>query len=143
MYKITTAEDKKPVLATDGLLTCVGVVGYDPNRKVAFLSHSDDFTCAFGYRTHQGLVKENSHIRSIYRDLQEMGGEFNLDVKLITGSFPDNEIISVTERSLKKPSSRITLNSLERIDLKEIGSIAIDARTGELFTYDSQLNPNP
>lgn len=148
-WQIATHESEKPVLATSGLSNCIGVVAYDRRKKLAFLSHSDSFSCACGRNEWDSkkqdfvYVNVNGDVRSFYRRLTEMEGEFELDVKMIIGNYPDKEMIDITRRTIEKTGDRVRLLNLERIDMGQLGSVAIDARTGKLFTYDPELNPNP
>lgn len=101
-FGITKADDIKPILATYGLATCVGFVGWSPEKKVGFLTHYDALTKlpeSFDYLT-DCILKQVSHKSS----------EF--DVRLIGGWDESDPIIEFLKSNLDQ-NRKIKMNLVE------------------------------
>lgn len=134
-YAISKSTDKKPVLATDHLATCVGVVGWSPKERVGFLAHYDHITAITD---------------SIYVLCHDLSKEVTLptefEVRLAQGCNMDKgKLVDLIKERLKE-SKDITMKLLEEdlegetADFKQ-KSIALDTRTGEVYSYNSDENP--
>lgn len=122
-----SADDQAPIGATDGLATCIGTVLYDAARQEAFISHT-----ASGDATATG---EDPHIASFYDDMA--GTERSLDVTYVMGNIPDMDVfesVRATVHTHQPDGIDITDETL--VYTGRSGSIAIDTRTGERFTYN-------
>lgn len=134
---VTRATASKTVLTTHGLGPCVSLVGYEPSAKVGFLTHYSSVTNvdqAFPnllYQLYQtGLTHEEPN---------------KFEVRIIGGWDPLDSLIN----KLRARLSGGTLFNMEIVG-EEIGdlgngrgrNVALDTRTGELFSYDPKLNPN-
>jgi hypothetical protein len=130
-FGITTANDPKPILATDCISSCVAFCGWSQKHKVGFLTHYD------------GLTELNESFGSllywISQSVQDLPTEF--DVRLIQGDWSRKEIINFLKARLNMRAD-IAMKLVE----EDIGgamskSIALDTRTGQTYSYDLRLNP--
>ncbi|MFA5174230.1 MAG: hypothetical protein WC438_03540 [Candidatus Pacearchaeota archaeon] len=139
---------EKPILATYGLANCLGVLAYDPLKKIAFLGHSDAFSYKYKGEDKLGHPSVNAHVSRFFWDLRDRKDNYLLDAWIVIGSNPDNKAIETTENTFKDLNnspyfSGVRIRKLERLNVKDDGSIGIDSRTGRLFSYDPKLNPLP
>jgi hypothetical protein len=131
-FGITKARDRKPILATYGLATCVGFVGWSPEQKVGFLAHYDALTKlpeSFDYL-----------IDCVLKQSQNKSPEF--DVRLIGGWDESDSIIEFLKSNLNQ-NRKIKMNLIEE-DIGRSGlvkSVALDTRTGKTYSYFPKLNP--
>lgn len=133
---ITNASDGKPVLATFGVGPCVSVVGYDPNKKVGFLTHYDFFT------------NVEKSLESLFCNIPQ-DGYFNFELTILGGTRFSVEMYNSVKSGLKKlPNQQyITLTVSEEdvfgdnydahLSTRNTNprSICLDTRTGDKFVY--------
>lgn len=133
-FGVTRGDDSKPVLATYGLGPCVSMVGWSPEHKVGFLTHYD------------GLAELPGSFGSLlYRISQQLEGEASeFDVKIIGGQTGQSEqIIDFLKARLNmRKDIQMKLTEEETGGYTNNRSIALDTRTGEVFSYDPKLNPH-
>lgn len=129
-YAITNAEDEKPVLAASGLYACTALVGYDKETKVGFLAHYD-------LGTDVGVSFDN---------LAGELGQGNYEVNIIGGENGFSEELVQSIRAEVNENDNMIIVQEDVLGHGHIypndRSIALDTRTGEIFTYDPGLNPN-
>lgn len=135
-FGVTDSKDKKPIIATYGLYTCIGLVGYDRIHNLGFLMHIDPLNSVQGgleglyqelARTHPDYDKEfeahmvasTFHHFQTFRNLEEVlrGSPSGLGTKL-KFAFPI-EFVPDTKRERGKPGE----------------GVALDTRTGTIFAY--------
>ena len=114
----TDANSDKPILGTCGIGPCVGVAIYNPEIKVAALTHLDTSIAL-------------SSVEEMFAELSK-DSDAILQVHLRGGDFMSRKMI---DRLLELING---MNNVEIIsaDLisEDVRSIAIDARTGEIYT---------
>ena len=133
-FGISRRDDSKPVLATYSLGPCVAMVGWSPEHKVGFLTHYDRSTELPS--SFEGLLYITS------QQLEGVASEF--DVRIVGGQ---TDCVS-SERIIDFLKARLNMGKDIRMRLieEETGgyptnrSIALDTRTGEVFSYDPKLN---
>ena len=133
-FGVTRGDDSKPVLATYGLGPCVAMVGWSPKYKVGFLTHYDGLTELPG-----------SFGSLLYRISQQLEGEASeFDVRIVGGQTGQSEQIIdfLKSRSNIREDIRMKLTEEETGGYTSNRSIALDTRTGEVFSYDPKLNPH-
>ncbi|MEK6827095.1 MAG: hypothetical protein AABX99_01265 [Nanoarchaeota archaeon] len=131
-FGITRADDIKPILATYGLATCVGFVGWNPKQKIGFLTHYDAMTKlseSFDYL-----------IDCVLKQSQGKSSEF--DVRLVGGWDNSDPIIEFLKSNLGKNKNikmKLIKEDIGRSGL--VKSVALDTRTGKTYSYFPKLNP--
>ncbi|MBW3011910.1 hypothetical protein KY311_01890 [Candidatus Woesearchaeota archaeon] len=114
-WAVTDASQKRPLIGTGGIVTCLAVVGYDPNAKEGFMVH----------------FKGQSNVPFTLYDLQdELKGEY--EMRIIGGTLHEQKlradyIVRMFEEKLK--------GSFVEKDLlgKKVRSIVLDTRNGKLY----------
>lgn len=129
--------DEKPVLATYGIYTCVGILAYNPDTRIAFLAHSD--ASSFDYLSDS---KESMHVKQLYEGLVNRGSEHSLELKIITGGWPDNESITRIYGSLERLRAKPEIRTMEIERISGKSNICIDSRTGQILSYNPKFNLN-
>lgn len=133
---VTRASDNKPVLATLGLGPCVSLVGYEPNHRVGFLTH------------YTALTKVSDSFSGLLIVLYQLGltdsAPTKFDVRLIGGWEREDELIR--ELRIKVMYGAFFNMKIVEEDTGYVGdgsrSVALDTRTGKLFSYEPAWNPN-
>lgn len=114
---LTTANSEKPILGTYSAGPCVIVAMYNPKTKVAALAHVDCTT---------DLNSLYSHLCNI------LGNDTAIDIHIAGGdSTSESTVVSILKMINQNP--RFILKTA-RILGRDIKSLAIDSRTGEIFT---------
>ncbi len=130
---VTKATDDKPVLATYGIGPCIALVGYDPVNKIGFLTHYTNAT-------------ELKHsFTSLLCALNRAGCNYGFDVRIVCNdSFSSEKEIDLL-RNLVEHRNLHGMRMVEE-DLEPSGeiskSIALDTRTGEVFSYNPLEDPD-
>ncbi len=129
-HAITHANAEKPVLATWHLAECVALIGYDEKEKIGVLAHIDtcadikDFFVQLKRPYHFYLLggNEGNHRESILEEAKK--------AKFIFGGFLDEKL---NGKDIEK-------DCIWTISMRLRRSIAIDTRTGEIYSYDPAIN---
>ena len=132
------SDDDKPVLATDGLRTCIGFAGWDPEEKIGFLAHfagpkQVDGFYSEGVKRLLALSKKTNRVfecaliggyeRAAYsREIVEK-------IKAGLDSVPNTEFRIIHE---EPPTPKYVLKSL-----------SLDLRDGKFGSYNSEEDPEP
>ena len=127
---ITCSKDKKPVLATYGVASCISLIGYEPNLKRGFLAHLDSLT--------------NEVSQTIVGNLSKFPENQNYELCLIGGNSLTNKdyvqkiIDSFTKNHFNSQIKfKIVKNDLFKDDESGSKSGALDTRTGKIYEYDA------
>lgn len=131
----SSADQAKPVIATDSLSTCVGVAGYDRTHKLGFVVHFPTETEVETngdeiLKTMQNLVK--GEIRSPV-EIHLRGGISGLSEPCV------NAIKKWVSSSAEKgcPMQIVSEKTL-LIELTSMCSLALDTRNGAISSYDRE-----
>lgn len=133
----TTATDKKPMLATSGYASCVGVGGFDPINHIAFLVH---------FSMEQEVQPSGKNLFGILLQLAKKPFEKPLQIHLRT-SEGYNETTQKTVQAVKKwmtshpfISMELASEILDCFPPSDKNSLMIDARTGVVTEYHPSEN---
>lgn len=134
------AEDRKPIIATDALATCVGIAGYDADNQMGFVVHfsGEKEVEVSG----EQLVKQMKQMQKqpITQPLQVhlRGGIKNLSEPLLEAINKWLEsfgcLIQIVSREV------LTEGLLDEKGYPHAMSLSLDTRTGQVSTYDSSTN---
>ncbi len=132
-FGVTRGDDSKPVLATYGLGLCVALVGWSPTYKIGFLAHYDantDLSTSFGHLLYV-----------ISKQLEGKESEFY--VRIFGGKeHASEQIIDFLKARLNiRKDILMKLIEEETDSYRNNTSIALDTRTGKLFSYNPIFNP--
>ena len=134
-FGVTDSNDKKPIIATSALFTCIGLLGYDSKHNLGFLMHIQPSNDVRGglERLYQELVRTHPDY------------EKEFDAHIVASTFHDFQNYRDLEEALRgNPSGLGTrLNASYPIefvpDMKRKGKpgegIALDTRSGTIFAY--------
>lgn len=133
-----SAKDPSPVLATEGLRSCIGFAGWDSVQKIGFLVH-------FG-----GPSQVTDFYQRGFKILAELskGGCCTFSCVLKGGSqktYTSGEIIAEIKKGLRS-SPDISLEIVaEEVPSKgyELKSLSLDTRDGTFGGYDSSEDVSP
>lgn len=118
-------DSQKPILGTFGAGPCVAIAVYNPTTHKAMLSHVDALTDLSSLRRYLDIIAQDSKEK--------------LQVHLAGGQESSKEVCTKIIKMLNDRDDN-TIKSSKLIPLGGSGeSLAIDARTGEVFT---SFNPN-
>ena len=134
---VTRATDSKPILATFGLAACVSLVGYEERDRVGFLTHYDAST-DLGESFTDILI-------ALYKNGLTHNRPNRFDVRIVTGWGYDSDARIIDQlRTRVNGGTFFSMRVVEEdTDYEPQGkSIALDTRTGELFSYDAAKNPH-
>jgi len=133
---VTRATDEKPVLATFGLGPCVALVGYEPSAKVGFLTHYSAGTEVDG--------SFPNLLATLYRIGLSHDSPTRFDVRLIGGWEGDvDKLIGELKTRVRHGTSfKMEIVEEDTGYVADGRSVALDTRTGELFSYNPKKNPN-
>lgn len=133
---VTRATDSKPVLATFGLGPCVSLVGYEPLAKVGFLTH------------YTSLTKVNDSFSELLWIFYKIGlshdAPTRFEVRLVGGWEGSLDKLIGELKTRVRYGTMFNMEIVEE-DTGYVGggrSVALDTRTGELFSYDPMKNPD-
>ncbi|MBN8828686.1 MAG: hypothetical protein J0H68_08260 [Sphingobacteriia bacterium] len=129
-YGITAANSKLPVLASFGAFDCIILTLYNPETKVAALAHIDTLT---------DLNSIESMLRAVRRSSYS-----KIEVSLVGGANSTKQLaINLIETF--NDETQYLIKSTNLINGQTTQQLAIDARTGKIFTtFDpSNLNLGP
>jgi hypothetical protein len=125
---ISDALDQRPILATNGLADCIGVVGYEPNKKIGFIAHllSDPET-----------IQAVAHLfEMISSYIQNSNGSLSrIEVTLCGGlkGKSENLLTRIKEEIKRKNIVLKSDTHTLREHNDDLGSTAVlDTRTGEI-----------
>ncbi len=122
---IASADSQKPILGTFGAGPCVAIAVYNPTTHSAILAHIDELT---------NISSLNKYLDTIAKNSSEP-----LQVHLAGGEEESKKMCVEIIKMLNKRGDNI-IKSSKLIPLGGSGeSLAIDARTGEIFT---SFNPD-
>lgn len=131
-FGITKVGSIKPVLATYGLATCIGFAGWDSEQKSGFLAHYDFLT---------KLPESFDYL--IYCISNQICKQSKFDVRIIGGWDKSDLIIDFLKSRLDK-NSEIKMKLVEEdtgMSRLLVRSVALDTRTGQIYSYFPKLNP--
>lgn len=120
-YAITTSESEQPVLGTYGAGPCLIVAIYDSNSRTAFLTHIDTL----------------SDLQSLKYIIKSFDSQHST-VHLFGGDNSSAEMVMDVVEILESMNFQLHNTDIVR-DSFESASMAIDARTGKIFT---QVRPD-
>lgn len=141
---IATAE--QPLIATDSLATCTGILAFDLENGFAFLAHSDAMSSFFyGGEDRLGHPSISKHVSELEQECRISEKKLQLTVEILPGMFPDREAINTIRNNLEQLARRSTSTNYSIGSIKEArtfdGSILFNSRTGERYPYDKKKNP--
>ncbi len=140
----SSADNRKPIVATDGLATCIGVAAYDRTNKQGFVVHfaRDDEVVESGNQLIETLLKSAEKPIETPVEVHLRGGIAGLSVPLA------EEIERWVESAAKKGcpmkivSSEILLHGLFNDQgMPNLDSLSLDTRDGSVSSYDREKNP--
>ena len=139
------ATKEQPLIATDSLASCTGILAYDLDNEFAFLAHSDAFfSFTYGIKDRLGHPSISHHVEDLKNICNDDGRDLNLTVEILLGTYPDRESINTIKNNLSKLASS-SINKFRIVSINEVdsfcGSILFDSRTGKKYAYDRSLNP--
>lgn len=140
---IATAE--QPLIATDSLATCTGILAFDLENGFTFLAHSDAmFSFLYAWEDKLGHPSISKHVQELKKICDEDGRCLNLTIEVLLGTYPDRNAIDTIKNNLYV-LARSTQNKYRIVSINEVksfdGSILFDSRTGKRYAYDKRLNP--
>ncbi len=145
MGKSGIATKEQPLIATDSLATCTGILAYDLDNNFTFLAHSTavlSFLYARGDRL--GCPSISKHVMDLKNICNNDGRYLNLTVEVLPGIDPDSKAIDTIKNNLLRLASSPT-NKFRIVSINEVdsfgGSILFDSRTGKRCAYDKRQNP--
>lgn len=134
----------KPILATKSLADCIGILVYDPNKEIAFLSHSD-ISC-FVQQNNNSSTIISTHLIEIMRFLEKEEEEYNLKIVIFPSEYTDRKYIDAIYNTLAMlHQKRIHISSVEEKrpfkDRKVPGTstVAYNSETGEIYPYQDEI----
>lgn len=132
---VTRATDPKPVLATFGLGSCVALVGYEPSAKVGFLTHYSASTEVAG--------SFPTLLATLYRAGLSHEAPTRFEVRLVGGWEGDSDKLMSELETRVMFGTSFNMQIVERDTgyVEQGRSIALDTRSGELFSYDPLKKP--
>ena len=134
-FGVTDSNDKKPIIATSALFTCIGLLGYDSKHNLGFLMHIQPSNDVRGglERLYQELVRTHPDY------------EKEFDAHIVASTFHDFQNYRDLEEALRgNPTGLGTrLKASYPIefmpDMKREGKpgegVALDTRSGTIFAY--------
>lgn len=115
---ITNADDRRPVLATNGMGPCVAVALYNPQTKTAALAHFDT----------------NTDVRSLHRMMDIIGRDQPVEVHLSGGQDISRKLVRDIVSTLADYPQAMVKSAAVMTEPGTLKSLAIDARNGEVAT---------
>lgn len=137
-FGVTTAQDPKPILVTYGLMNCVGLVGFNEDQNIGFVTHYQDNTNideAFGALLY--------HLSRLTEEQQRI-----FKVRIAGGlSGMSEKLVSQLKAKLQTPlrgDIRFELYGEDVLVHDQKGrDIGIDTQTGKFIdSYNPLNNPN-
>jgi len=136
-FAVTSSNSRFPVLATYGVGPCVGVAGWDSNRKVAFLCHFDAQACV--------LSSQDSILDHLRRSSVSEG--FSGELTIFSGMSTVRDRITQNVIELFRrdfgPAFKFQISNQNLGSSLEAGglALAVDSRNGSMMTYRPMMNP--
>lgn len=144
---ISTANSRKPILATYGLAGCDSLGGYSAGLGRGFLTHLN--------YTHELVDDPEDKKRPLIFDkslaflnhwlsLGAKGGA-EYDIHIVTGYGSDTDDIERYVEDMNRlygSSTKFNVVNIDRGEVDEGNNIAIDLRTGRRLNYEPFDNPN-
>ena len=150
---ISHAYDKYPIVGTYGLNSCVSLILYEPNYKIAIVTHFDGLP-GWSKRTHELrgtklnfdplFENVNSAVENVYKILNKSFNEkLKFDTYIIGGIYKMSEITVVDIYNLINDkyinvSFNIKGRNLFGHDNQK-RNVAIDTRTGKLYQFINRI----
>ena len=144
---ISTANSKKPILATYGLAGCDALAGYSPQVKRGFLTHI--------WETHEILDDparpkaplDFGKSLAFLKHWLTLGaqGRTDYDIHIVTGHRSDTIPIEKYVNDMNRlygNSIMFNVVNIDRGELDEGNNIALDLKTGKRLNYEPGNNPN-
>ena len=126
---VSTSQSQRPVIGSVGMGPCVAMAGYDPNRKIGFVSHNDvgDYVGVL----HDLVLKE---LREKTKSNLEM------DIYIVGGMTGSGELASRLRDIARENFNPRTINAdlaLNVSDWTYLGkSFLLDVRDGRIYSID-------
>lgn len=136
---ITNSTDSSPILGTDGLGPCIGVAGWDPNKKIGFLAHfhSEEQIQKCFNKIFSALKSCLNSSEKSYFEVAIVGGENDIDA-----SYDDrHDMIKAELLKDEEIKCRVVYEDIARTG-DSTRSLLIDTRNGIISSYNSINNPN-
>lgn len=135
----------KPILATKNLGDCIGILVYDPNKEIAFLSHSD-ISC-FVQQNNNSSTIISTHIIEIMRFLEKEEEEYNLKIVIFPGEYTNRKYIDAIYNTLARLHlKRIHISSVEEKTpfkdkrLPGASTVLFNSQTQQISAYDEKID---
>ena len=132
----------KPILATKSLADCIGILVYDPNKEIAFLSHSD-ISCF----VQQNNTIISTHLIEIMRFLEREEEDYNLKIVLFPGEYTNRKYIDAIYNTLAMLHlKRIHISSVEEKTpfkdkrLPGTSTVLFNSQTQQISAYDEKID---
>jgi hypothetical protein len=142
-------DNTHPILATEGLYNCTGIIAYDLNKQYAHLGHS--FPNQYCEQNRLGLRVTSEHALKIFDTLSKKE-LYKLKFIILAGKRANKSMINIMINSilaLERKSALIESIDIMKTFIKEIhlpcdkiigGSFAFDIRNGNRYIYNSYNN---
>jgi len=134
-FGVTDSREKKPIIATSALFTCIGLLGYDKEHNLGFLMHIQPSNDVRG-----GLERLYQELAQTHPDYEK---EF--DTHIVASTFHDFQNYQDLEEALRgnptglgtrlKASYPIEFMPDMKREGKPREGVALDTRSGIIFAY--------
>jgi hypothetical protein len=140
----THARDRKPIVATDALATCIGIAGYDSTNEWGFLIHfttEDELAASMQMLNHEIYKRMKNpliapiqiHLRGGIKGLSEpLLAELE---KWVASLNEDGCLMQIVSKQV------LTEGLLDKDGRPNMMSLSLDTRDGTVSEYDSNKNP--
>ncbi len=148
---IGCGNESKPIIATCGIGSCIGIAGYCSKPRIGFLAHINDTSPNPTYTRKKKLLSSLDIITKTASKcgLLEKGIVFNTII--VQGQYCPDLPLKVLEYLYSKKNGvifNIVEEDLKPLEVPNTKSIALDLRSGKLYSYkpikqnESQNNTN-
>lgn len=148
-FGVTSHDNKYPIISTDSLNSCVGLILYEPTLKICSIAHFDGLP---GY-TKESVIKELGNVINyspVHKNIGTMIDEmkkknkaerYNFDVYMVGGIFvlSERSIVDIYQTLKSWQDKSVTFKFSGRNLLGPINSrrnISFDTRTGKIYNFD-------
>ena len=126
---VSTSQSQRPVIGSVGMGPCVAMAGYDPNRKIGFVSHND-------VGDYVGVLHD-----LVLKELREKTkSNLEIDIYIVGGMTGSGELASRLRDIARENFNPKTINedlALNVSDWTYLGkSFLLDVRDGRIYSID-------
>jgi hypothetical protein len=128
-WAATHAGSNRPLIATSGLVLCMGLIIYDPARRVAALTHVDkDQKSELVAKIITDVFPGDNPLELYY-----IGGRLGADMEEATRTNLRSQLTGLYNFNAALPVSRLTIRSFDVIGRPHDGDVTFDTRSGRIF----------